>query len=98
LNTAPNIGLAGPSGATALLRFAQRCGVSASLRALRDQGFGAVKLVMHTDPREQLIAFAHYCVGQAACNVIGAHIYSFGGVAQTAAWMNRIIASRGLPL
>ena len=90
------IGLAGPTDAMALLRFAQRCGVSASLRALRDQGFGAVKLVMHTDPREQLVAFAHYCLGQATCNVVGVHVYSFGGVAETVAWMNEIIASRGL--
>lgn len=89
------IGLAGPTDALALLRYAQRCGVSASLRALRDQGFGAVKLVMHTDPSEQLVAFAHYCVGQATCNVVGVHVYSFGGVAATANWMNQTIASRG---
>ncbi len=87
------IGLAGPTDPLALLRYAQRCGVSASLRALRDQGVGAVKLVMHTDPREQLIAFAHYCLGQSTCNVVGVHVYSFGGIAATAAWMNKTIAS-----
>lgn len=89
------IGLAGPTDALALLRYAQRCGVSASLRALRDQGFGAVKLVMHTDPREQLVTFAHYCLAHATCNVVGVHVFSFGGAAATAQWMNRTIASRG---
>lgn len=89
------IGLAGPTNPLALLRYAQRCGVSASLRALRDQGVGAVKLVMHTDPREQLIAFAHYCLGQSPCNVVGVHVYSFGGIAATANWMNQTIASHG---
>jgi methylenetetrahydrofolate reductase (NADPH) len=89
------IGLAGPTDALALLRYAQRCGVSASLRALRDQGFGAVKLVMHTDPREQLITFAQYCLGHTPCNVVGVHVFSFGGVAATAAWMNQTIAFRG---
>ncbi len=87
------IGLAGPTDPLALLRYAQRCGVSASLRALRDQGIGAVKLVMHTDPREQLIAFAHYCIGQSTCNVVGVHVYSFGGITATANWMNETIAS-----
>jgi methylenetetrahydrofolate reductase (NADPH) len=87
------VGLAGPTDARALLRFAQRCGVSASLRALRAQGMGAVNLVMHTDPGEQLVAIARYCVGHAACNVVGAHLFTFGGAARTAAWMNQVIAS-----
>ena len=28
-------------------------------------------------------------------NVVGAHLYSFGGVERTAAWMNRCITLRG---
>ena len=50
------VGLAGPTEPRTLLRFAQRCGVSASLRALKDQGMAAVRLVTHTDPGEQLAA------------------------------------------
>ena len=88
------VGLAGPSSLATLLRFAQRCGVSASLRALRAQGFGAVQLVTHTDPGEQLATIARYCTVHANCNVVGAHVFSFGGAAETAAWMNRFIASR----
>lgn len=87
------VGLAGPISAGALLRFAQRCGVSASLRALRAQGFGAVQLVTHTDPGAQLATIARYCVAHASCNVVGAHLFSFGGAAATAQWMNRYIAS-----
>jgi len=87
------VGLAGPTDPLRLLRFAQRCGVSTSLRALRAQGFGAVKLVTHTDPGEQLAALARYCAAHAACNVVGVHLFSFGGVAQSAAWMNRAVAS-----
>jgi methylenetetrahydrofolate reductase (NADH) len=86
------VGLAGPTDARALLRFAQRCGVSASLRALRAQGMGAVNLVMHTDPVEQLAAIARYCLAHAACNVVGAHLFTFGGATRTAAWMNQVIA------
>jgi methylenetetrahydrofolate reductase (NADPH) len=88
------VGLAGPTSPVALLRFAQRCGVSASLRALQAQGLNAVRLVTRTDPAEQLAALAHYCAAHAACNVVGVHLYSFGGVTASAAWMNRIIATR----
>ena len=91
------VGLAGPTNPVALLRFAQRCGVSASLRALRAQGMDAVRLVTHTDPADQLAAIAHYCAVHADCNVVGVHLFTFGGVTASAAWMNRYIASRGSP-
>jgi methylenetetrahydrofolate reductase (NADPH) len=89
------VGLAGPTDPIALLRFAQRCGVSASLRALRAQGMDAVRLVTHTDPAAQLSAIAHYCAAHADCNVVGVHLFTFGGVTAAARWMNRYIATRG---
>jgi len=89
------VGLAGPTNPVTLLRFAQRCGVSASLRALRSQGMDAVRLVTHTAPEQQLSALAHYCAVHADCNVVGVHLFTFGGVNASAAWMNRYIASRG---
>jgi methylenetetrahydrofolate reductase (NADH) len=88
------VGLAGPTEPRTLLRFAQRCGVSASLRALKDQGMAAVRLVTHTDPSEQLAAVAHYCVGRTSCNVVGVHLFSFGGAAHAAGWMQSVLASR----
>jgi methylenetetrahydrofolate reductase (NADPH) len=88
------VGLPGPTSPAALLRFAQRCGVSASLRALQAQGLNAVRLVTRTDPGEQLAALAHYCAAHAACNVVGVHVFSFGGVTAAAGWMNRTITPR----
>jgi methylenetetrahydrofolate reductase (NADPH) len=88
------VGLAGPTEPRTLLRFAQRCGVSASLRALKDQGIAAVRLVTHTDPGEQLAAVAHYCLGHPSCNVVGVHLFTFGGAAQAAEWMRSLVASR----
>ncbi len=89
------VGLAGPTAAGSLLRFAQRCGVSASLRALQAQGLNAVRLVTHTDPGEQLAPLARYCASHTSgCNVVGVHVFSFGGVTAAAAWMNSIIAAR----
>ena len=88
------VGLPGPSSPRTLLRYAQRCGVGASLRALQAQGMGAVRLVTHVDPTDQLAALARHCRTGSASNVVGVHLYSFGGVATTAHWMNaRITAS-----
>jgi len=99
LRSAPGIpvyvGLAGPASPAGLLRYAQRCGVSASLRALQAQGLNAVRLVTRTDPADQLAALAHYCSARTACNVVGVHLFTFGGVTAAAGWMNRYIASRG---
>jgi methylenetetrahydrofolate reductase (NADPH) len=89
------VGMAGPTNPVTLLRYAQRCGVSASLRALHTQGMDAVRLVTHTDPADQLAALAHYCTVHADCNVVGVHLFTFGGVTSSAKWMNRYIASLG---
>ena len=82
------VGLGGPATPATLLRFAQRCGVSASLRALQAEGMRAVRLFTHADPSEQLIALARHRLSGSAGNVVGVHLYSFGGVVKTAAWMH----------
>jgi len=86
------VGMAGPTSTAALLRYAQRCGVSASLRALSGMGVAAAKLVTHSDPMEQLAALAHHCEGGGTSNVVGSHLFSFGGFVNTARFINRIIA------
>jgi methylenetetrahydrofolate reductase (NADPH) len=60
------VGIAGPSDPVALLRYAQRCGVSTSLRALRNLGTGIARLEVHTDPQEQVAAHAGYLQSRAA--------------------------------
>jgi methylenetetrahydrofolate reductase (NADPH) len=81
------VGLAGPTQPAMLIRYARYCGVSASLRALTDLGVKAVKLISHTDPDEQLTALAQYCALRESCNVIGIHVFSFGGFERSAEWM-----------
>ena len=88
------VGLAGPTNPVSLLKFAQRCGVSASLRALQAEGMRAVKLFTHVDPTDQLMALAQHIRSGSASNVVGVHLYSFGGVAKTAGWMNERITHR----
>jgi methylenetetrahydrofolate reductase (NADPH) len=82
------VGLAGPTSPVALMRFAQRCGVSTSLRALQAEGVKAVRLFTHADPADQLMALAAHIRSGSARNVVGVHLYSFGGAVRTAQWMH----------
>lgn len=82
------VGIAGPTDPAALLRYAQRCGVSVSLRALRNLGTGIAQLVTNTDPQDHLVTVARYTLKREASNVVGVHLYSFGGALRTAAWMS----------
>jgi methylenetetrahydrofolate reductase (NADPH) len=84
-------GIAGPTDPVALARYAQRCGVSVSLRALRGLGAGIARLVTHTDPRDQLVALARYSSLRGQSNVVGVHLYSFGGAVATARWMRGLM-------
>jgi methylenetetrahydrofolate reductase (NADPH) len=82
------VGLAGPTSPATLLRYAQRCGVSASLRALQAEGVKVVRLFTHVDPTEQLMALAARIRSGGIHNVVGVHLYSFGGAVPTAQWMH----------
>ena len=85
------VGMAGPTDPAALARYAQRCGVSASFRALRTLGTGIARLVTHDDPGEHFAAVARYCATREQCNVVGVHLYSFGGAVRTASWMKALL-------
>ncbi|MFN2643735.1 MAG: methylenetetrahydrofolate reductase [Burkholderiales bacterium] len=85
------VGIAGPTDAGALARYAQRCGVSRSFRALRSLGSGIAQLVTNTDPRDQLIALARYTYAREPSNAVGVHFYSFGGAVRTATWMRGLL-------
>jgi methylenetetrahydrofolate reductase (NADPH) len=84
-------GVAGPTDPVALARYAQRCGVSVSLRALRTLGSGIARLVTNADPREQLTALARYSLQREPSNLVGVHLYSFGGAVRTAGWMRELM-------
>ena len=84
-------GIAGPTDPVALARYAQRCGVSVSLRALRTLGTGIARLVTNADPKEQLTALARYSLQREPSNLVGVHLYSFGGAVRTAAWLREQI-------
>ena len=87
------VGIAGPTDTDNLTRYAKICSVSASIRALTDQGFKAAKLISHTDPGAQLEAVTRYCAARETCNVTGIHVFSFGGFIKSSQWMHGIYSN-----
>ncbi|HXE15689.1 MAG TPA: methylenetetrahydrofolate reductase [Stellaceae bacterium] len=87
--TAPiRIGLAGPASITTLTRFAIRCGIGNSLRALTS-GRGITRLLSEAGPEAVVAALAPARLGAE-----GLHIYTFGGVSKAADWLNAVRAGK----
>lgn len=87
--TAPvQIGMAGPTSLTALLRYAKRCGVNASMRGMATGA--AAGLFGNVGPDKIVEALAAEAAGLGA---IAPHYFSFGGVADTARYAHNM-ASR----
>lgn len=78
------IGLAGPTSLTALLRYAKRCGVNASMRGLASGA--AASLIGHVGPEAIIDAL---CAEDADLGEIAVHYFSFGGIADTARYAQK---------
>src|SRR5262249_56753842 len=48
------------------------------------------RLVVHTDPHEQVAALGGYLQGRDTGNVVGVHLYSFGGAVRTRSEERRV--------
>ena len=82
------VGMAGPTSLTALLRYAKRCGVNASLRGLAS-GLGS-GLIGNVGPDAILAALAE----ASGIGDVSPHYFSFGGVLQTARYACDAAAGR----
>ena len=82
------VGLAGPATVATLAKFAVRCGVGLSLRALARGQASVARLTREAGPEPILRALA-----RAEAPLDGLHFFSFGGVARTASWL--AAAARG---
>jgi methylenetetrahydrofolate reductase (NADPH) len=93
------IGLAGPANIATLVRFAIRCGVTNSIRALTGRADRFLRLVSDSAPDALVrgIAEAAETAGADApllAGVAGFHFFPFGGVAKTARWANAVKRGR----
>jgi methylenetetrahydrofolate reductase (NADPH) len=79
------IGVAGPASVATLARFAVRCGIGASMRALA-RGHAAFARILSDAAPDQLIA-ALVASEDTRAPIDGLHVFTFGGVRHTAEWM-----------
>jgi methylenetetrahydrofolate reductase (NADPH) len=103
VNAPVRIGLAGPANVATLVRFAIRCGVTNSIRALTGRADRFLRLVSDSAPDALVrgLAEAALMEGVPPGGIAGLHFFPFGGVAKTARWANALrrgrfrIAERG---
>jgi len=81
--------LAGPTGLSALLRYAGRCGVRASAQALAQRAGLLRQMFAMTTPDDLIRALA-----EAAPANVSAHLFSFGGLPATARWAGAVADGR----
>jgi methylenetetrahydrofolate reductase (NADPH) len=85
------IGVAGPASMTTLVKYAMRCGVGNSLRALKTQATRIGALLGDTGPDQVVTDLA--AANLSPSNVAGLHFFPFGGVAKTGKWLRTAAAA-----
>jgi methylenetetrahydrofolate reductase (NADPH) len=81
-------GIAGPVSPRRLVHFARYCGVSASLSAVRKVGVKVPQVVDHASTDQQLALLAGFNANHHPSNIIGVHLFSFGGFGKTVEWVH----------
>jgi methylenetetrahydrofolate reductase (NADPH) len=87
------VGVAGPATVATLAKFAVRCGIGASLRAL-GRGHAAFARILTEATPDALIG-ALVAAEHPDDPIDGLHIFTFGGVRRAAEWMHARTGTRG---
>jgi methylenetetrahydrofolate reductase (NADPH) len=74
------------------MKYALRCGVGNSVRALGLRGTAIARLLTESTP-ERVIADLAAAGGQDELGIDGLHLFNFGGFARTADWARAQAAS-----
>jgi methylenetetrahydrofolate reductase (NADPH) len=86
------IGLAGPATPATLTKFALRCGIGNSIRALRGQIGRFGRLLVDTGPDEVMHAL-EAAPRETTAAIAGFHIFPFGGLRKARNWLRDYPAS-----
>jgi methylenetetrahydrofolate reductase (NADPH) len=78
-----HVGLAGPASVASLAKFAIRCGIGNSIRALVGRQPAIARLMTETGPEPVISALASE---RRPAMLAGLHFFTFGGIARTADW------------
>jgi methylenetetrahydrofolate reductase (NADPH) len=87
------IGIAGPATVATLAKFAVRCGIGASLRALARGHTAFARILAEAGPDALIEALA--AEDDPTRPVDGLHVFTFGGVRRTAEWISGYQRGRG---
>jgi len=83
------VGLAGPASITTLLKFAARCGIGNSVRALKSRSDSIIRLITDAGPETVIRDLARSAeTGEAS--FAGVHLYTFGGLLRSARWLRAV--------
>jgi methylenetetrahydrofolate reductase (NADPH) len=80
------VGVAGPASVATLAKYALRCGIGASLRALARGHPAIVRVLAEASPDALIEALV-----DDDTRIGGLHVFTFGGVQRTAAWRERAL-------
>jgi methylenetetrahydrofolate reductase (NADPH) len=80
------VGLAGPATPATLTKFALRCGVGNSMRALRAQIGRFGRLLTDTGP-DDIIRGLRMAPEAATASIVGFHLFPFGGLRKAGNWL-----------
>lgn len=89
------VGVAGPAERTKLIKYALRCGVGASLRALRERSELARNVMSGETPDALLEAVAAANVTEPGLGISGVHFFTFGDPAASIRWAEGRRAAAG---
>jgi methylenetetrahydrofolate reductase (NADH) len=79
------VGLAGPATPATLLKFALRCGIGNSMRALRGQIGRYGRLLTDADP-DDVIGGLQSGIEKSIASIAGLHLFPFGGLRKAGLW------------
>ena len=80
------VGLAGPASPATLMKFALRCGVGNSMRALRSQIGRFGRLLTDTGP-DDVMRGLQSAPATATASIAAFHLFPFGGLRKAAGWL-----------
>ena len=86
-------GLAGPAGLPTLVKFAIRCGVGPSVRALTARPSSFMHLIGDHGP-EHVVRGLAQARSSGEADFSGIHLFSFGGFLRTCEWLHRVAHGR----
>jgi methylenetetrahydrofolate reductase (NADPH) len=82
-------GLAGPARIAALVKYAVRCGIGTSIRALAARRGSTLNLIADHGPQEIMRTLARE-LGAGTADFSGIHFFCFGGYLRTSKWLYQI--------